>query len=126
MLVRAATHRALDDLSRRVETTLDGMLAHSRVAIWEQERGLHTCLPEGRDQLLVYRNLDTTSLAMTVPLVGASLTMDSGVLYGVSPATQSPISVDPFDRSLENANLIVVAPSGSGKSYIVKLLACAT
>jgi len=123
ILVRAATRRALDDLTHRIEATLDGMLAHSRVAIWEQERGFHTCLPEGRDQLLVYRNLDTTSLAMTVPLVGASLAMDNGVLYGVSPATQSPLIVDPFDRSLENANLVVVAPSGSGKSYFVKLLA---
>jgi len=123
LLLRAPTLKALDDLTRRVESTLDGMLAHSRIAILEQERGFHTCLPEGRDQLLVYRNLDTTSLAMTVPLTGTSLTMDGGVLYGVSPATQSPLIVDPFDRSLENANLVVVAPSGSGKSYFVKLLA---
>jgi conjugal transfer ATP-binding protein TraC len=123
ILVRAQTRRALDDLTHRVEATLDGMLAHSRTAIWEQERGFHTCLPEGRDELLVYRNLDTTSLAMTLPLVGGSLSMDGGVLYGVSPATQSPIIVDPFDRTLENANLVVVAPSGSGKSYFVKLLA---
>src|SRR5919199_3291683 len=32
ILVRAATRRALDDLTHRVEATLDGMLAHSRVA----------------------------------------------------------------------------------------------
>ena len=89
ILVRAASLQALDDLTRRVETILDAMLAHSRVAILEQERGFGTCLPEGRDHLLAYRNLDTTSLATTVPLAGASLAMDSGVLYGVSPETPS-------------------------------------
>ena len=33
VLLRASAPRALDDLTRRVESTLDGMLAHSRVAI---------------------------------------------------------------------------------------------
>src|SRR5437868_15445282 len=46
ILLRAASPRILDDLTRRVETTLDGMRAHSRVAILEQERGFHACLPE--------------------------------------------------------------------------------
>src|SRR6266487_5656219 len=62
VLLRAGSHRQLDDLTRRVETTLDGMLAHSRVAILEQERGFQACLPTGRDDLLTFRNLDTGSL----------------------------------------------------------------
>ena len=31
--------------------------------------------------------------------------------------------VDPFDESFDNANLVVVAPSGAGKSYFEKLMA---
>src|SRR5258707_12391220 len=63
VLLRATSQRVLDDLTARVETTLDGMLAHSRGAILEQERAFPACLPVGRDDLLAYRNLDTTSLA---------------------------------------------------------------
>jgi type IV secretory pathway VirB4 component len=123
VLLRAASQRALDDLTRRVETTLDGMLAHSRVAILEQERAFRACLPAGRDELLAYRNLDTSSLATTFPFTSGSLSMERGVLYGVATRSQSPVIVDPFDASLENANLAVFAMAGAGKSYFVKLMA---
>jgi type IV secretory pathway VirB4 component len=123
VLLRASSRHALDDLTRRVETTLDGMLAHSRVAILEQERGFRACLPSGRDDLLTYRNLDTSSLATTFPFTSSSLSMERGVLYGVATRSQSPIIVDPFDASLENANLAVFAMAGAGKSYFVKLMA---
>jgi len=123
VLLRAASQRALDDLTRRVETTLDGMLAHSRVAILEQERAFRACLPGARDELLAYRNLDTGSLATTFPFTSSSLSMERGVLYGVATRSQSPVIVDPFDSSLENANLAVFAMAGAGKSYFVKLMA---
>ena len=121
VLVRAASPRALDDLTRRVETLLDGMLAHSRRLRWQQESGFRSCLPEGRDRVLVTRNLDTSALAATLPFVGASLSMERGMLYGISARTQSPIIVDPFDDRFDNYHLAVMAPTGSGKSYFVKL-----
>jgi conjugal transfer ATP-binding protein TraC len=123
VLLRAASQRILDDLTRRVETTLDGMLAHSRVAILEQERALRACLPAASDELLAYRNLDTSSLATTFPFTSSSLSMERGVLYGVATRSQSPVIVDPFDASLENANMAVFAMAGAGKSYFVKLMA---
>jgi conjugal transfer ATP-binding protein TraC len=123
VLLRASAQRVLDDLTRRVETTLDGMLAHSRVAILEQERAFRACLPAARDELLVYRNLDTGSLATTFPFTTSSLSMERGVLYGVATRSQSPVIVDPFDASLENANMAVFAMAGAGKSYFVKLMA---
>ena len=107
VLLRAASERALDDLTHRVETTLDGMLAHSRVAILEQERAFRACMPSGRDELLTYRNLDTSSLVTTFPFTSSSLSMERGVLYGVAARSQSPVIVDPFDSSLENANLLM-------------------
>jgi conjugal transfer ATP-binding protein TraC len=123
ILVRASSPRMLDDLTRRVETTLDGMLAHSRVAILEQERAFRACLPTANDGLLIYRNLDTSSLATTFPFASSSLSMERGVLYGVAARSQSPVIVDPFDASLENANMAVFAMAGAGKSYFVKLMA---
>jgi type IV secretory pathway VirB4 component len=123
VMVRAGSQRALDDLTRRVETTLDGMLAHSRVAILEQERAFRACLPAGQDELLAYRNLDTGSLATTFPFTSSSISMERGVLYGVATRSRSPVIVDPFDAGLENANLAVFAMAGAGKSFFVKLMA---
>ncbi|HZR97750.1 MAG TPA: hypothetical protein VFE37_03530, partial [Chloroflexota bacterium] len=76
LLLRASSLPALDELTRRVEITLDGMLAHSRVAILEQDAGFRSCLPEGSDALLVYRNLDTRSLATTFPFASSTLAME--------------------------------------------------
>ena len=122
MLVRAKSLRDLDDLTRRVEEQLDSLLAQSRHALWEQERGFRSCLAEARDHLLVPRNLDTSALAATLPFVGPSLAMDGGMLVGLARTTQTPVILDPFDRSLDNANLAVIAPAGSGKSFFCKLL----
>ncbi len=123
ILLRANSLATLDDLTRRVEVTLDGMLAHSRVAIYEQDAGFRSCLPEGQDYLLVSRNLDTSSLATTFPFSSSTLTMERGVLYGIAKHNASPVIFDPFDPSLENANAVVFAKSGAGKSYFTKLMA---
>jgi len=123
VLLRAKTLRELDELTRRVEEQLDALLAHSRHALWEQERGFASCRPEARDALLVPRNLDTSALAATLPFVGPSLAMETGMLVGVAKVGQTPVLLDPFDRSLDNANLAVVAPAGAGKSFFCKLLA---
>ena len=123
VLLRASSLASLDDLTRRVEVTLDGMLAHSRVAIFEQDAGFRSCLPEGQDHLLVSRNLDTSSLATTFPFSSSTLTMERGVLYGIAKHNASPVIFDPFDPSLENANAVVFAKSGAGKSYFTKLMA---
>jgi type IV secretory pathway VirB4 component len=123
LLLRASTLAALDDLTRRVEVTLDGMLARSRVAVLEQDGGFASCLPEGQDRLLAYRNLDTSSLATTFPFSSSTLSMERGVLYGIARHNHSPVIFDPFDPSLENANAVVFAKSGAGKSYFTKLMA---
>jgi hypothetical protein len=122
LLLRARALRELDELTRRVEEQLDALLAQSRRALWEQERGFQSCAPEARDRLLVPRNLDTSALAATLPFVGPSLAMENGMLVGLDRASQTPVLLDPFDRSLDNANLAVIAPAGSGKSFFCKLL----
>jgi type IV secretory pathway VirB4 component len=123
VLVRGSSRRELDELTRRVEMLLDGVLAHSRRALWEQERGFRSCLPEARDQLIAPRNLDTSALAATLPFVGSSLSMENGMLYGVSTRTQAPVMIDPFDELLDNANMVVAAPAGAGKSFLIKIMA---
>jgi type IV secretory pathway VirB4 component len=123
VLLRAASPAALDDLTRRVEATLGGLLAHSRVAYFEQDAGFRSCLPEGRDHLGAYRNLDTSSVATLFPFSSSGVAMERGVLYGIARHNRSPVLVDPFDPGLDNANLVVFARAGAGKSYFTKLLA---
>jgi len=123
LLLRAPTLASLDDLTRRAESLLAGMPAQTRVALYEQDTGLRTCLPHGQDFLLAHRNLDTTSAATMLPIPPALPATDGGVLYGVGHDDHSPLMLDPFHPALENANHVVFAKSGAGKSFFVKLLA---
>ena len=124
--LRARSQDELDELTMRLEDDIAGMRALSRVAMWEQVAGFRSCLPDGLDELLVHRNMDTTSVATMFPFSSLSLSMENGVLYGIAKATSMPVILDPFDRSFENANLVVFAKSGAGKSYFCKLMALRT
>lgn len=122
LLLRADSPAALDDATRRLEGALDAVRVDARTALLEQDLGFRACLPECRDALAVNRNLDTGSLATMFPFCSGSVSMENGVLYGIDAATASPVFVDPFDQGLDNANMVVFATSGAGKSYFLKLL----
>jgi conjugal transfer ATP-binding protein TraC len=121
LLLRERTVPALDDLCGRVEVALGGMLAASRPATFEHLPGLRTCLPAGRDELGRRRNLDTTSLATMLPFVSGHLSMERGLLSGVGVHSHALVIFDPFSRELDNANKVVFAASGAGKSYACKV-----
>ena len=81
------------------------------------EDAFKSTIPAGQDRLLITRNMDTTSLATTFPFTSSDLTMDEGIMYGVNRHNGSLVIFDRF--SLENANTVVFAKSGAGKSYFV-------
>ncbi|MCJ7804160.1 ATP-binding protein [Patescibacteria group bacterium] len=80
---------------------------------------MKTTVPTCIDKLMITRNMDTTSLATTFPFTSSELTANEGVLYGINEHNDSLIIFDRF--SLENANSVIFAKSGAGKSYLVKL-----
>lgn len=123
LLVRGRTRRILDERCAHIQTTLDNLQVQSRPATLEHDLGLTSCLPEARDKLQRYRTFDTSSLATTFPFTSSGLSMREGILYGVVPQTGSLVILDPFARELENANQVVFAKSGAGKSYACKLQA---
>ena len=76
-------------------------------------------MPLARDDIKVYANLNTSPIASTFPFVSSELSSDEGVLYGINRHNNSLILFDRF--SLQNANTVVFATSGAGKSYAIKL-----
>ncbi len=115
----AQTLEELKTVTDQLESTLGGLLIYTKEAIFQMEQGFSTTLPLMDDQLSVLRNLDTGSLSSTFPFTSNELTQDDGILYGINRHNNSLIIFDRFH--LENANSVVFAKSGSGKSYFVKL-----
>lgn len=117
--IPADSEEELETVTSRLESTLGSLLLISKTASLQMEDAFGSTIPCGMDKLLITRNMDTTSLATTFPFTSSDLTMDEGIMYGVNKHNGSLIIFDRF--SLENANTVVFAKSGSGKSYFVKL-----
>lgn len=117
--VYASDIKSLDKITQEVEGMLGAKLVYSRRALWQSEQGYNSTLPLGLDELQVYFNMNSSPIASSFPFMSADLTSDSGILYGVNRHNNSLILFDRF--SLQNANSVVFASSGAGKSYSIKL-----
>ena len=117
--IPADTKEELDNVTKEVDSSLASLLIVAKSAILEQDEGFRSTLPMFSDKLKVWRNMDTTSLAMTFPFSTASLTRNEGILYGINQHDGSLIIFDRF--TLENANSVILGKSGGGKSFLVKL-----
>lgn len=109
----------LNSITKQVESTLGSLLVVTKHATLQQEDAFRATLPTFSDKLFVTRNMDTTSLATTFPFTSSELTANEGILYGINEHNGSLIIFDRF--TLENANSVVFAKSGAGKSYMIKL-----
>ncbi len=104
----------LKNTSKMIESTLASLSIIAKPTTLQMTDGLISTLPFGEDRLNLNHNMDTTSLATTFPFASSELTANEGIMYGINEHNESLILFDRF--SLENANSVVFAKSGSGKS----------
>ncbi|MBT4516960.1 MAG: DUF87 domain-containing protein [Candidatus Komeilibacteria bacterium] len=109
----------LDLATDRVENLLGMQLIYSRRALFQAEQGFNSTLALGNDELSIATNMNSSPIASSFPFVSSELTSDDGILYGINRHNNSLILFDRF--SLQNANMVVFATSGAGKSYAIKL-----
>ncbi len=111
--------KKLSKIQKQLESILGGKLILTKKAELQTEHAFNACLPIASDELEVSLNMNTSPLSSTFPFNSADLTSNEGILYGLNRHNDSLIIFDRF--SLENANSVVFAKSGAGKSYCVKL-----
>lgn len=85
------------------------------------DEGLHCNLPLCVDDLWITRSMITSSLAGSFPFVSSDMITQSGILYGVNLQTGALVIFDRFNSKLPNMNSVILATSGAGKSFTVKL-----
>jgi conjugal transfer ATP-binding protein TraC len=117
--LRADSLTELDKITKLLESTLSARLFYTKVARYQQLEALQSVLPRAEDQLNQKRNLDSSSAALSFPFMSSELVQEAGILYGINKSNNSLVILDRF--SLHNANSIVFAQSGSGKSYATKV-----
>jgi conjugal transfer ATP-binding protein TraC len=112
----------IEELNRRteeIESIFGSKLIFSKRGFYQAEQGFNSTLPLGNDELMITFNMNTSPIASSFPFISSDLTTDKGILYGINRHNNSLVLFDRF--SLQNANSVVFATSGAGKSYAVKL-----
>lgn len=106
-------------IQTKLETSLGGKLVLTKSADLQMEHAFNSCIPLATDHLEISHNMNTNPLSTTFPFSSSDMTSSEGILYGINRHNDSLIIFDRFN--LENANSVVFAKSGAGKSYAVKL-----
>jgi hypothetical protein len=117
--VYAEDEKKLETVTKQFESILGGKLVLTKRADIQGEHAFNSTTPLCLDELEVQRNMNTSPLSTTFPFVSSDLTSDEGILYGLNRHNDSLVIFDRF--KLPNANSVVFATSGAGKSYAVKL-----
>jgi type IV secretory pathway VirB4 component len=127
LCVHAPTEEDLAEAVADVGAAAASVLLDTQPATWRQLQGWLSTLPVGTDLLRMRRVFDTDALASAFPLASADLPAPlpgegvpaGGVLYGLNTASNGVVWWNRWAQ--DNHNSVVLARSGAGKSYLVKL-----
>jgi len=115
----AKNKEELDKRTEQIESIFGQKLIYSKRSFYQAEQGFNSTLPSCNDELMITFNMNTSPIASSYPFISSDVTSDNGILYGINRHNNSLILFDRF--SLQNANSVVFATSGAGKSYAIKL-----
>src|SRR3989339_794915 len=115
----AKSKEELDKRTEQIESIFGQKLIYSKRGFYQAEQGFNATLPLCNDELMITFNMNTSPIASSYPFISSDVTSDNGILYGINRHNNSLILFDRF--SLQNANSVVFATSGAGKSYAIKL-----
>lgn len=109
----------LNDLENKINSLFESQLIYAKQTVFQQLEGFCSTLPLNTDKLLTHTSLNSGPVSSMFPFVSVDLTSDEGILYGINRHNNTLVVFDRF--SLENANMVLFAKSGSGKSFTSKL-----
>ena len=111
----------LSEETKKYEQKISGFGLRVKPASARMDEWFVSTLPLGIDDLGITRSMVTSSLSGSFPFIANDLIEQTGILYGANEQTGSLIIFDRFSGKLPNANSVVLATSGAGKSFAVKL-----
>ena len=112
---------ALREEGKKIEQKIAGYGIRVKTANQRMDEAQTCMLPLAIDDLDIPRSMITTSLAWSFPFISNDLIEETGILYGINLHSWSLVIFDRFANNLPNANGLILATSGAGKSYAVKL-----
>ena len=119
MAIYADSLKDLNRLEAEITNILDAKLINLKPTNFEQIKGMNSVTPLCTDEMNIHVPLNSGPVSSFFPFVSLDLTSENGILYGINRHNNTLVIFDRF--SLENANMVVFAKAGAGKSYATKL-----
>ena len=120
--VHAATEAELTERVGEVRALASSLLLGTVPVTWRQLQGWVSTLPLAVDKLAMARTFDTAALAAGFPFTSPDLPLlgeGTGILYGLNANSAGVVGWDRWAQ--DNFNMVILARSGAGKSYLAKL-----
>lgn len=112
----------LKENSKIVRSIGSKYMSDLKVLMMQQERGLRTVLPLGKDETYIKKLLTTESLGIFIPFEESNTMDKGGFYYGVNSVNKSIIVYNRMRG--QNYNGLILGASGSGKSFSAKREMC--
>ncbi len=121
LTVHADSAEELTERVREVRALAASLLLDTVPVTWRQLQGWTSTLPLAVDGLDLRRTFDTAALAAAFPFTSPDLatTTDSGVFLGLNAGSSGVVVWDRWAQ--DNHNMVILARSGAGKSFLAKL-----
>ena len=118
---RSESIQALNMVHMNLERLLHRKMMQSRIYHYEQFEGLKGTFIAGFNDTDTrnHRDINTEVAAFTFPFITPQISSTTGILYGVDETNRSLVTID--RKELESYNRSIIASTGAGKSYFIKL-----
>ncbi len=118
---RSDSIQALNMVHMNMERLLHRKMMQSRIYHYEQFEGLKGTFIAGSNNTETrnHRDINTDVASFTFPFITPQISSNTGILYGVDEINRSLVTID--RKELESYNRSIIASTGAGKSYFIKL-----
>lgn len=117
--IAASSLKELNTITNQVKKIGSTHIVSLRNLEWQQLEGLKNLLPFGYNTLQFQRSLTSEACATSVPFNTKQLLHEKSIFYGMDLVSKNVVFAD--RKKLLNGNGCVLATSGAGKSFFVKL-----
>ena len=120
IMVYADTEEKFRDYAYMIESHFTSVMGEVDSLYCRQAHGIRAVFPLCNNSVGEWNILKTSNLAVLFPFNPPDLDKRTGTLFGVDERAACPITFDIFE-DFPNHNMAVLATSGAGKSFAVKL-----
>ena len=109
----------LDFRTKKISKVLESGMISVKPVMFQQKESLITTAPLCLDEIKTNYHLNSSTAASFFPFISSELMDEEGVFFGVNLQNSGIVILNRW--KYENPHLLILARSGSGKSYTTKL-----